>query len=209
MRRRALIAASLLVVAGCGADDVTAVEDATTEASPSVSASSAAPDQVEPSAAADETTKAGKPKKSPADEATSEAAAPVPASLQFSAETVDGRPFEGASLAGKPVLLWFWAPWCPTCRSQIPEVQDIAARFGDTVNVVGVGSLDDASAIAGFADDVAGPTHLADVDGSVWRHFGVVEQSSFVLLDADGEIALQAGYGGADNLADAVAGVAG
>ena len=79
-------------------------------------------------------------------EATSETPrTAVPATLQFRAETVDGRPFSGASLAGKPVVLWFWAPWCPTCRSQIPQVQDLAARYGDRVGVVGVGSLDDRS----------------------------------------------------------------
>jgi thiol-disulfide isomerase/thioredoxin len=134
---------------------------------------------------------------------------PVPESLRFDAETVAGEPFEGASLAGKPVLLWFWAPWCPTCRSQIPQVQGIATRFGEDVHVVGVGSLDDAEAIEGFAREVEGPTHLADVDGTVWRHFGVVEQSSFVLLDAEGAEVFAAGYGGADDLADRVAELAG
>jgi thiol-disulfide isomerase/thioredoxin len=133
------------------------------------------------------------------------AEAPVPESLRFRAETVTGEPFEGAALAGRPVLLWFWAPWCPTCRSQIPQVQEIATRFGDDVHVVGVGSLDDAEAIEGFAREVPGPTHLTDVDGTVWRHFGVVEQSSFVLLDADGGEVFTAGYGGADDLAERVA----
>lgn len=139
----------------------------------------------------------------------SSAAAPVPDSLRFRAETVAGEPFEGASLAGKPVLLWFWAPWCPTCRGQIPQVQDIAARFGDEVHVVGVGSLDDAEAIAGFAREAEGPTHLIDVDGTVWRHFGVVEQSSFVLLDSEGTEVFTAGYGGADDLDERVAELAG
>ena len=139
----------------------------------------------------------------------SSASATVPDSLRVRAETVAGEPFEGGSLAGKPVLLWFWAPWCPTCRSQIPQVQDIAARFGDDVHVLGVGSLDDAEAIAGFAREVDGPTHLIDVDGTVWRHFGVVEQSSFVLLGADGAEVFTAGYGGADDLAERVAELAG
>jgi hypothetical protein len=30
--------------------------------------------------------------------------------LQFAAKTVDGRDFSGQSLAGKPAVLWFWAP---------------------------------------------------------------------------------------------------
>jgi thiol-disulfide isomerase/thioredoxin len=124
----------------------------------------------------------------------------VPATLDFTGTTVSGESFEGASLAGRPTLLWFWAPWCPTCRGQIPQVEGVAAEHAGDLNVVGVGSLDSAEAIAGFADDVDAITHLEDVDGELWRRFGVTEQSSFVLLDADGAVVFEAGYGGTDEL---------
>ncbi|WP_231248927.1 TlpA family protein disulfide reductase [Nocardioides furvisabuli] len=97
-------------------------------------------------------------------------------------------------------VLWFWAPWCPTCRSQIPQVQDLAQTYGDRVGVVGIGSLDSAEAIADFAGDADGVTHLEDVDGELWTRFGVAEQSSFVVLDAAGEVVFEAGYGGSDDL---------
>jgi thiol-disulfide isomerase/thioredoxin len=134
----------------------------------------------------------------------------VPETLMFTSTTVDGQPFDGASLAGKPVLLWFWAPWCPTCRSQTGDVQAIARDFAGNVTVVGVGSLDDdAAAIKRFAADASGMTHLHDESGAVFRHFEVVQQSSFVLLDAEGRKAWSVGYGGSDDLADQVAAVAG
>jgi thiol-disulfide isomerase/thioredoxin len=124
----------------------------------------------------------------------------LPATLDFTGTTVSGEAFDGASLAGRPTLLWFWAPWCPTCRGQIPQVQGIAADQGGELNVIGVGSLDSAEAIAEFADDVDEITHLEDVDGALWKQFGVTEQSSFVLLDADGAVVFEAGYGGTDEL---------
>lgn len=34
----------------------------------------------------------------------------VPDALQFTAELVGGGSFSGASAAGQPVVLWFWAP---------------------------------------------------------------------------------------------------
>ncbi len=37
--------------------------------------------------------------------------AATPAALQFSAPLVGGGDIEAAALAGRPVLLWFWAPW--------------------------------------------------------------------------------------------------
>ena len=134
--------------------------------------------------------------------------APLPDTLDFSATTVGGDLFEGATLAGRPALLWFWAPWCPTCRSQVPQVESLAEEYAGDVAVIGVGSLDSAEAIAAFAADVDGVTHLDDVDGALYRKFGIAEQSSFVLLDADGEMAFETGYGGSDDLADEVADVA-
>ena len=131
----------------------------------------------------------------------------MPATLDFTGTTVSGEAFDGASLAGRPTLLWFWAPWCPTCRGQIPQVQGIAANQGGDLNVIGVGSLDSAEAIAEFADDVDEITHLEDVDGALWKQFGVTEQSSFVLLDADGAVVFEAGYGGTDELDARVEGV--
>lgn len=108
-------------------------------------------------------------------------------SLDFTAKTVAGDAFDGSSLAGKPTVFWFWAPWCPTCRSQITPVSDLAHKHGDEVNVVGVGSLDDEQAISGFADQVgAEVVELADPGGAVWRHFAVTAQSTYLVLDADG-----------------------
>ena len=40
--------------------------------------------------------------------------------LQFAGTTVSGAPFNGASLQGKPAVLWFWTPWCPFCNAEAP-----------------------------------------------------------------------------------------
>jgi hypothetical protein len=37
--------------------------------------------------------------------------AAVPAALQLTAPLVGGGEIELGALAGRPVLLWFWAPW--------------------------------------------------------------------------------------------------
>jgi thiol-disulfide isomerase/thioredoxin len=192
---------AVLLVAGCGGAQLTPVGAPSPEASgPSATASPS------PTAA---TTPASSPSARPSSEAPSEAPKEVPATLQFRGIKVDGGEFNGATLAGKPALFWFWAPWCPVCRGQIEQVQTIARKYEGKVNVVGVGSLDDAKAISGFAADAPGITHLSDESGAVWRHFEVVQQSSFVLLDDKGAKVYAVGYGGSDDLADRVAAVAG
>lgn len=39
------------------------------------------------------------------------AAAPTDAALDFTGTTVEGAPFDAATLAGTPVILWFWTPF--------------------------------------------------------------------------------------------------
>lgn len=193
-RMRRLVVATavplLLLLGACGDDPATTAASSTTS-SPS-DEPSADPSEALSDAPAEE------PSAEPADAGDGTAA--TPELLDFTATTVGGDSFDGASLAGSPTVLWFWAPWCPTCRSQIPQVQDLAQTYGDRVGVVGIGSLDSAEAIADFAGDAEGVTHLEDVDGELWTRFGVAEQSSFVVLDADGEVVFEAGYGGSDDL---------
>jgi thiol-disulfide isomerase/thioredoxin len=112
--------------------------------------------------------------------------AAVPDSLAFTGTTVGGESFDAAQLAGEPAVLWFWAPWCPICRGQAPDV--LAAS--EQVTVVGVGGLDQDSAMQGFVDDTGTGelTHLSDPDGAIWQKFGVETQYTYVLIDADGEV---------------------
>ena len=81
-----------------------------------------------------------------------------------------------------------------------PQVEALASDLRGELHVIGVGSLDSAEAIAEFAGDVDGVTHLEDIEGELFSRFGITEQSSFVLLDADGQLAFETGYGGSEDL---------
>jgi thiol-disulfide isomerase/thioredoxin len=112
------------------------------------------------------------------------------ADLDFTVATLDGGTFDGASLAGKPAVLWFWAPWCPTCAVEAPHVGEVADLYAGRISVVGVAGLDEVAAMHRFVEltQVDNVTHLADDQGVVWRRFGVTAQSTYVLLDASGTI---------------------
>lgn len=132
--------------------------------------------------------------------AASPAAAPAPVSparvpetLRFTARTLDGTDFSAAALAGRPVVLWFWAPWCATCASQAWTVAEIAPKYRDTVPVIGVAGLGEQPAMKQFVTefDLAGTPQLDDRAGTLWRRFEVVEQSTFVIIDRDGRVVRQ------------------
>ncbi|MEU7794263.1 redoxin family protein [Micromonospora tulbaghiae] len=116
--------------------------------------------------------------------------ASVPATLSFTGKTLDGTAFNAATLAGRPVVLWFWAPWCATCASQAWTVAEIAPAYRDTVPVVGVAGLGEQKAMKSFVTefDLGGTTQIDDRAGVLWRRFKVAEQSTFVVLDRTGRV---------------------
>ncbi|MFJ9885168.1 redoxin domain-containing protein [Streptomyces sp. NPDC091287] len=118
----ALLVAALFALTGCGADS--GDDDEPTGASPPGSSSAGQP-TASPDAGSDGTT-----------------APVVPQALRFTATTVDGKPFQADALAGKPTVLWFWAPWCPKCKAQATATAKVAADYAGRANVVGVAGMD-------------------------------------------------------------------
>ena len=49
---------------------------------------------------------------------------------QLSFEQPDGQPLAMATLRGQPLLLNFWATWCPPCIKEMPDLDRFARRFG-------------------------------------------------------------------------------
>jgi thiol-disulfide isomerase/thioredoxin len=116
--------------------------------------------------------------------------AAVPANLTFTATTLDGKAFDAASLAGHPVVLWFWAPWCATCAGQATTVADLAAEYKGKVDIIGVAGMGEEKEMHSFVSEleVGGITHLSDKAGVVWKRFGITQQSVYVLLDRSGKV---------------------
>lgn len=60
----------------------------------------------------------------------------------------DDSNFGSVVLKGeKPTLVDFWAPWCGPCRAIGPILEELAAEYGEKVNVVKV-NVDDNPATA-------------------------------------------------------------
>jgi thiol-disulfide isomerase/thioredoxin len=122
--------------------------------------------------------------------AAPQAGAPVPAILSFAGSTLDGAAFDGASLAGKPTVFWFWAPWCPKCQAEGPAVAKAAQKYQNRVTVVGVAGLDRSTEkMTEFVDrtGTSGMAHLDDRTGALYKHFRVTSQSSYLFVNADGD----------------------
>jgi thiol-disulfide isomerase/thioredoxin len=130
--------------------------------------------------------------------------------LGFTGTTLDGKSFAAGTLAGKPVLLWFWAPWCPTCVAEAPDVLDVQQKYAGKVGIVGVAGLDERDNMQPFVDrtKTGGIIHLADPEGKIWKRLEVTQQSTYVLLDASGNVTFRGVIGG-DELRSKIAALVG
>ena len=106
--------------------------------------------------------------------------------LQFSATTLSGAPFNGASLEGKPAVLWFWTPWCPFCNAEAPGVSQVAAA-NPRVTFVGIAAHSDVAAMQNFVSKYnLNFVNLNDANGSIWANYNVPWQPAYVFYRADG-----------------------
>lgn len=127
--------------------------------------------------------------------------ASVAEELRFTAKTIEGAEFSGESLAGKPAVLWFWAPWCPVCQREAPDVAE-AARTHQDISFVGVAAQDEVPAMREFADTykIGSFTNLADTEAAVWQRFGITAQPAFAFISADGAVEVVKGTLSAEDL---------
>ena len=106
--------------------------------------------------------------------------------LLFSGTTLSGAPFNGASLQGKPAVLWFWTPWCPFCNAEAPGVSQVAAA-NPSVTFVGVAAHSDVGAMQDFVSKYnLNFANLNDADGSIWARYSVPWQPAYVFYRSDG-----------------------
>jgi thiol-disulfide isomerase/thioredoxin len=107
-------------------------------------------------------------------------------------EAVGRTPYAPAALAGRVVLVHFFATWCFPCLQEVPAVRALHERYGPRgLSVVGVGlDLDGRRTLAPFADSYALPYPVlvaSDALREGQTPYGrIAELPSTVVLDRQG-----------------------
>jgi thiol-disulfide isomerase/thioredoxin len=68
--------------------------------------------------------------------------------LQLQLSDSDGKNIDFTQWRGKPLVVNFWATWCPPCREEMPLL-DSSAKASPDVQFVGI-SVDDKTHVAAF-----------------------------------------------------------
>lgn len=108
--------------------------------------------------------------------------------VDFTLRDPDGIPVSIGNLVGKkPILLLFWAAWCPLCREDIPAVNEIHRR-GD-MEVVAVNVKESPKRVKGAIRSlgIRYPV-LLDPDGDVARKYNVPGIPACIIIDKTGRI---------------------
>jgi len=110
----------------------------------------------------------------------------------FTLPDLDGRRVTlGRFLGKEPVLLVFWATWCPECRAAIPEINALrTGPLAGTLQVFGIDFQESREKVARAVTSrgIRYPV-LLDLRGEVARAYGVVGIPTYVLIDRRGNVA--------------------
>ncbi len=107
----------------------------------------------------------------------------------FTLTTVTGETFTLSALRGRPVVLNFWATWCPPCRAELPELQAASARLTGQVQIVGIDQGESAAQVQAFAASLGLRfTMPLDSDTTVSRLYGVRSLPTTFFIDRGGVI---------------------
>ena len=123
-----------------------------------------------------------------------ETAAPSVSSLpDFEVLDKDGNTVKLSDFYGKPILLNFWATWCPPCKAEMPDLQEAYETYGDEVCFVMVnltdGSRDTVEVVKTFVADngYTFPVYF-DTQSSAAMAYGIYSIPTTFLISADGAL---------------------
>lgn len=98
---------------------------------------------------------------------------PIPA---CTFERLEGGTLSLPALEGRPIMLNFWASWCPGCIREMPALQRVHDAVGGRVAIVGMNTLglkgETAAAARTYASARGVDYPMAfDRDGMLYAHF--------------------------------------
>jgi len=130
----------------------------------------------------------------PGDAATATAGLPPAPAVghpapDFTLTSLSGETFTLSSLRGTPVVLNFWATWCPPCRAELPELQAASERLAGQVAIIGVNQAEAPAAVEAFVRGLGltFPMPL-DVSADVSRLYTVRSLPTTFFIDRQGII---------------------
>lgn len=105
---------------------------------------------------------------------------------ELRAALIGGGEFDLATARAAPVLVYFWATWCPVCRLEQGSIESLARDH--RVVTVALQSGDAATVGKYLQEQGLRAPAINDPDGAIARTWGVRATPTFFFIDRDGLI---------------------
>jgi len=114
----------------------------------------------------------------------------LPLAPNFEVRTLDGQDVSLHQLAGRIVVMDFWATWCPPCVSSVPELKNLTKKYSrEQLVLISFSADDDESSWRSFvAKKNMDWAQYWDHDGRIRNEFGVHAFPTYLVIDPDGFI---------------------
>lgn len=98
-----------------------------------------------------------------------------------------------SSMLGKPIVLNFWASWCPPCKAEMPEFNAVYKEMGQDVIFMMINTVDGQRETLQKAKSyLAGQTFsfpvYFDTYGSAVSAYGITSLPTSIFIDKDGYV---------------------
>jgi tetratricopeptide (TPR) repeat protein len=109
---------------------------------------------------------------------------------EFEILTLQGQQITLRQLAGRIVVVDFWATWCPPCRASVSELKDLTKRYPiSKLVLISVSGDEDERAWRDFIEKKGMDwAQYRDVDRRVLNSFGINAFPTYLVIDGDGII---------------------
>jgi peroxiredoxin len=107
----------------------------------------------------------------------------------------DGKTVALSSLQGRPVLVYFWATWCPYCSRELPStIEQVHREFGPRgLAVLAVNMEESREKVRAWVNDRKLTMDvLLDISGSVNGAWGVAYSPVVFVIGRDGRLVARA-----------------
>jgi len=112
---------------------------------------------------------------------------------EFQIKTLSGKLVDSASLKGdKPMILIFWATWCPECKKEIPSINQLYEKFkpkGMEVLALNVGINDSEAKVKKYIEKYKLSYPVAfDQGARITKKFNVQGTPTIIIVDKNGVV---------------------